>query len=216
MNAWLILAQHSGLILRGLLVTAEITVISAVPALLLGLFLFQLRLRFPLISPLVRGFIDLMRCTPFLIFLYLVYYALPGWGIELDAFNAGILALTLYNAAYFAELFSAAWAQFPREPVEAGLAFGFHGFGLFRRIILRPLIRIALPSLGNQTIQIIKDSAFLVIVTVQELTYAANEIQATYYIPFASFVVAALLYWGLCLIVEAGVRRSLRRSAQML
>ena len=60
--------------------------------------------------------------------------------------------------------------------------------------------------LGNQLIQIIKDSAFLVIIAVQELTFAANSIQATYYIPFASFVCAMALYWLLCLAVEAGVR----------
>ena len=60
--------------------------------------------------------------------------------------------------------------------------------------------------LGNQMIQIIKDSAFLVIIAVQELTFAANEIQATYYVPFASFVCAMLLYWVLCLAVEGGVR----------
>jgi polar amino acid transport system permease protein len=59
-------------------------------------------------------------------------------------------------------------------------------------------------------IQVIKDSAFLVIITVQELTYAANEIQATYYVPFASFICAILLYWVLCLGVEGGVRSLLR------
>ena len=70
----------------------------------------------------------------------------------------------------------------------------------------------ALPNLGNQVIQIIKDSAFLVIITVRELTYAANEIQSTFYVPLASFVCAALLYWVLCLGVETGVRAMLRRA----
>jgi polar amino acid transport system permease protein len=64
--------------------------------------------------------------------------------------------------------------------------------------------------LGNQMIQVIKDSAFLVIIKVQELTYAANEIQATYYVPFASFVCAILFYWILCLSVVGGVRGLLR------
>src|ERR1700755_85727 len=64
----------------------------------------------------------------------------------------------------------------------------------------------SVPMLGNQMVQIIKDSAFLVIIAVQELTFAANEIQANYYVPFASFVCAMLLYWVLCLAVEGGVR----------
>ena len=67
------------------------------------------------------------------------------------------------------------------------------------RIILPPVLLSSIPMLGNQMVQIIKDSAFLVIIAVQELTFAANEIQATYYVPFASFVCAMLLYWLLCL-----------------
>ncbi len=87
---------------------------------------------------------------------------------------------------------------------------GFHGWRLLTRIILPPVVLDAVPMLGNQMIQVIKDSAFLVIITVQELTYAANEIQATYYVPFASFVCAILFYWILCLGVEGGVRSLLR------
>ena len=98
----------------------------------------------------------------------------------------------------------------PPEADEAARAFGFHGWRLLVRIILPPVLLDAVPMLGNQMIQVIKDSAFLVIITVQELTYAANEVQATYYVPFASFICAILLYWLLCLGVEGGVRGLLR------
>jgi polar amino acid transport system permease protein len=96
--------------------------------------------------------------------------------------------------------------------VEAGQAFGFHGWGLLLRVILPPVVLSSIPMLGNQMVQIIKDSAFLIIIAVQELTYAADEIQATYYVPFASFICAVLLYWLLCLGVESGVRVVLRAA----
>ena len=105
------------------------------------------------------------------------------------AWAAELLALVVYHMAYMAELLRGAWRGLPAETVEAGRAFGFHGFGLFRRVILPPVLFAALPTLGNQVVQVIKDSAFLTIIAVQELTHAATAIQATFYVPFASFIV---------------------------
>jgi polar amino acid transport system permease protein len=211
MIGWEIVWQNSGLILQGLLMTIAISIASVFCAATLAVILFGIGLRAKLFYRFTTALINVMRCIPFLVLLYLVYYALPLWHIYLSPVSAGILALSIYNAAYFSELLRAAWKQIPQEQIEAGLAFGHYGFRLLRRIILKPMIQIALPTFGNQTIQVVKDSAFLVIITVEELTYAANELQATYYIPFASFLCAALLYWGICLVIEAGIRVSMRR-----
>jgi polar amino acid transport system permease protein len=104
-----------------------------------------------------------------------------------------------------AEILRGAWAAQPREPIEAGVAFGFPEIRLFRRIILPPLLLSAGPVIGNQMIQIIKDSAFLTIIALPELTHAASSIQSRHYVPFAAFITAVFLYWGLCLVIEAGV-----------
>lgn len=213
MMGWGIVWQNSGLILHGLLMTIMISVASVFFAGILAVILFGLGMRAKLFYNLVTVLINAMRCMPFLVLLYFVYYALPMWHIYLSPIMAGILALSIYNAAYFSELLRAAWKQIPHEQIEAGIAFGHYGFRLLRRIILKPMIQIALPTFGNQTIQIVKDSAFLVIITVEELTSAANELQATYYIPFASFLCAALLYWAICLVIEAGIHVSMRRAA---
>jgi polar amino acid transport system permease protein len=191
----------------GLLTTIAITVVAAVCAGFLGLLLFALLIsRVRVIEWILTWLIDLMRCVPFMLFCYMIYYGLPSFGIVIGNLTAGITALTLYNAAYIAELLRGGYVALPREGIEAGHAFGFHGWRLLMRIILPPVVLSSVPMLGNQMIQIIKDSAFLVIIAVQELTFAANEIQATYYVPFASFVCAMLLYWLLCLAVESGVR----------
>lgn len=212
MTDFTIVWAHRDVLLHGLLTTLGVAVAATLLAGALGIVLFGLALRFRVAARGVRAATDVMRCVPFLLFLYLIYYGLPAWGVVLDNLTAGIVALTLYNAAYFAELLRGAWAQLSPEQVDAGRAFGFHGAGLLRRVILPPLMFAAVPSLGNQVIQIIKDSAFLVIITLQELTYAANAIQSTYYVPLASFVCAALLYWALCLVVEAGVRTAVTRA----
>jgi polar amino acid transport system permease protein len=201
------------LMLNGLANTVILSVLSAICALALGALLAMLLVRrgkAP-VAP-VRVFVDAMRCTPFLLFAYIVYYGLPSLGISFDNWSSGLIALIIYNTAYMAEILRGAAAAQPPQPVEAGTAFGFTGFALYRRIVLPPLILAAGPVVGNQVIQIIKDSAFLTIIALPELTHAASSIQSRHYVPFAAFISAVLLYWALCLVVETGVSAVGRRA----
>jgi polar amino acid transport system permease protein len=194
------------LLLSGLANTTILSVLSAAAALLVGFALTPaLMAKQRWVVLVARGFVDGMRCVPFLLFAYIVYYGLPSLGVRLDNWTSGLVALTIYNAAYMAEILRGAWAVQPREPIEAGVAFGFSNVGLFRRIVLPPLLLAAGPVIGNQIIQIVKDSAFLTIIALPELTHAASSIQSRHYVPFAAFITAVFLYWGLCLVIEAGV-----------
>lgn len=206
MNDFITVWSERGLLLSGLGNTVLLSLLAALAGLMLGALLSMLLMsaRRWLSAP-AKAFVDAARCTPFLLFAYIVYYGLPSLGLQFDAWSAGLFALTVYHAAYMAEILRAAWASQPRAIVEAGIAFGYSGFGLFRRIVLPPLALSSAPVLGNQVIQIIKDSAFLTIITLPELTNAVNSIQSRHFIPFAAFVTAVLLYWALCLVVEAGV-----------
>jgi polar amino acid transport system permease protein len=198
--------SERALLLNGLANTAILSALSAVAALLLGFMVTPaLMSKRPVIFGAARVFVDGMRCVPFLLFAYIVYYGLPSLGLRFDNWTSGLAALTIYNTAYMAEILRGAWAVQPREPIEGGVAFGFSDFRLFRRIILPPLLLSAGPVIGNQMIQIIKDSAFLTIIALPELTHAASSIQSRHYIPFAAFITAVFLYWALCLVIEAGV-----------
>lgn len=202
------------LLLSGLGNTVLLSVLAGVSALLLGALLSTVLMhpaRVPALA--ARVFVDAMRCTPFLLFAYILYYGLPSLGVRFDNWSAGLVALIIYHAAYMAEILRATWAAQPRAPIEAGQAFGFSGLRLFRRVVLPPLVLAAGPVVGNQLIQIIKDSAFLTIIALPELTHAASSIQSRHYVPFAAFIVAVLLYWALCLLVEAGVM-SIGRMAE--
>ena len=194
------------LLLDGFVTTLWIAALASAGALGLGAVLSTaLMSRRQPVARLVTILVDAMRCVPFLLFAYLIYYGLPSVGVRLGNLSSGIAALVIYHMAYMAELLRGAWVGLAVETIEAGRAFGFHGFGLFRRLILPPVVEACLPNLGNQVIQVIKDSAFLTIIAVQELTHAATAIQATYYVPFGSFIAAVMLYWLLCLVVEGVV-----------
>ena len=213
MNGFAIVWSERALMLSGLANTVVLSLLGTLASLLLGALLTPVlvsRRRAPAFVAL--RFVDLMRCTPFLLLAYIVYYGLPSIGLRFDNWGAGLFALVLYNSAYMAEILRGAWMAQPREPIEAGQAFGYSGLRLFRRIVLPPLLLAAGPVIGNQTIQIIKDSAFLTIIALPELTHAASSIQSRYYVPFAAFITAVALYWGLCLVVEGGVN-VLRRLA---
>jgi polar amino acid transport system permease protein len=206
MNEFAVVWQHRGMIAFGFENTLIIVVVAAAGALLLGAVLtIPLMSRLRSIRGLATAYVDAMRCVPFLLFVYLIYYGLPSLGLRFDNWSSGIAALILYNAAYMGELLRASWSNLPKELIEAGHAFGFSGSRLFRRIILPPVVFSALPLIGNQLIQIVKDSAYLTIIAVDELTHQATALQTTYFVPFASFVAAVILYWATCVTIEGAV-----------
>jgi polar amino acid transport system permease protein len=196
---------HFDRVLIGLANTALLAGLSIAVSLLLGIGLAALAAT--RLSGLVQIYCDVMRCVPFLLLAYIVYFGLPSLGLRFDNWTSGLCALILYNSAYMAELVRGVWRSLPKVPIEAGHAYGFHGFRLFRRIILPPIVLAGIPMLGNQAIQVIKDTAFLSIIAVPELTHATSGIQSMYYVPFGAFIVAVALYWTLCALIELAVDR---------
>src|SRR5258705_8553172 len=116
--------SERALLLSGLANTAILSTLAAVAALLLGFILTPaLMSKRGAVSGAARAFVDGMRCIPFLLFAYIVYYGLPSFGIRLDNWTSGLAALTMYNAAYIAVVLRGGWGGQPRGPVEAGGAF---------------------------------------------------------------------------------------------
>ena len=203
-----IVLEHGDKLLSGLANTVLLAGIGSILSLILGAFIAMLLTARA--APLRIGtqwLVDAMRCVPFLMLAYIVYYGLPSVGINFDNFTSGLAAIVLYNSAYMGEILRGAWSRLPPDYTQSAVAYGFHGFRLYRRIILPPIAMSAAPVIGNQIIQVIKDTAFLMIIAVPELTHAASSIQSTYYVPFAAFCAAILLYWMLCGLVEWGVGR---------
>src|SRR6202007_1445963 len=199
--------QEAPQFVTGLGNTLWLCIASMALSLVLGaLFLLPLTSRRQNVRRAAQAVIDAGRCIPFLLLTYFVYFGLPGMGLVLDKLTAAVTTLVLYNTVYMAEILRAGWGSLPAGHTDAARAFGYSGFALLRRIILPQVLIAVGPVIGNQLIQLIKDSAFLSIITVPELTYAANAVQSYYFVPFESFAVATLLYWALCAGVEQVVR----------
>ncbi|BBQ84914.1 MULTISPECIES: amino acid ABC transporter permease [Enterobacteriaceae] len=215
MNQWAIIwAEHDNFI-AGLLATLELFIIAAVVGLFIGTLLcyiteYQKRV----LNNLIMGLVNLMRAIPFLILAYLLYYGLPELGISMEAWTAGLLALIIYHGAYFFEILRSQRRVFSNGYIEAAVVQGFSRYTIFRRIVLPNIFSSALPLLGNQLIICLKDTAFLSIITVQEITAAANSVQATYFIPFNAFIVAIALYWAISIVLELLVKRLTVYSAK--
>ncbi|WP_414444734.1 amino acid ABC transporter permease [Burkholderia sp. 22PA0106] len=159
------------------------------------------------VARLVRLLADLMRCVPFLLFAYVVYYGLPAIGLRFDALGAGLASLVIYHGAYFVEILRAARLALPQDTLTAADAFGFTRRALYRRIVFPQLLAAAAPVLVNQAVMVIKDSALLMIITVEELTFAANFVSSNYFSPFAPFLLAMLVYWLMSLLTDWTVGR---------
>jgi polar amino acid transport system permease protein len=154
----------------------------------------------------LRATLDLVRMSPFLIYVYLLYYGLPELGVRFDAWTAGIVALITYHGSYFAEILRAARVALPQGQIESARAHGYAPFGMYRRILLPQMVLRSGPLFGNQLICCLKDTAFLSIITVFELTAAANDVQSTYFVPMPAFITAIALYWVVSLGLEACLR----------
>ncbi|MEI4234205.1 amino acid ABC transporter permease [Roseovarius sp. D22-M7] len=203
MTDWEIVLSEWPRFASGFGTTLALFLISTLGAFLIGMiFVNILYGRNPIARKAVGIYIDGMRMLPFLIFVYLLYYGLPSVGISMSAWTAGIVGLTLYHCAYVGEILRGAWSQLPAGQAEAARAQGHHGYRMFGRIILPQLVLNSAPILGNQLIYMLKDTAFLMIITVQELTYAASSVQSMYFVPLEPFVVALLLYWAMSLSIE--------------
>lgn len=207
LQEWFTVWLHIDKILLGFGVTVFFFVTASAIAFVLGCyFVYLMEGRSNFLKRGLRAMLDVLRTLPFLIVLYLLYYGLPQVGVRFDAMTAGLIALTFYHAAYYTEIMRGARAALPKGQVESAQAHGFTSFATYYRILLPQMVLKSGPVLGNQLVGCLKDTAFLSIITIYELTAAANALQAVYFIPMPSFIVVILLYWCISLIIEKALR----------
>lgn len=166
-------------LMNGLLVTIGIGATSIIAGLIGGLFLAVLRLYAgPVVTGLVRAYIDVFRSIPLLVLLIIVYYALPFVGIRLSPFFSAVTALTLVSAAYTAEIFRAGIEAIPKGQFEASAALGLSNRYIMTDVILPQAIRIVIPPLTNNCINVLKDTALASVVAMPDLLKQATQAQA--------------------------------------
>lgn len=197
MPAWLQLMIDSfwPLLSAGLIFTVPLTLITFVLGIVLGLSVALARLYGPApLVILVRFYVWLIRGTPLLVQLFLIFYGLPSAGIVLDAFTAAVIGFTLNIGAYSSEIIRATLAAIPKGQWEAAYSIGMNWPQVMWRVILPQAARIAVPPLSNTFISLVKDTSLAAAVTVPELFQAAQRLASVTYEPLILYVETALIY----------------------
>jgi len=196
-----LILRYGPLLLEGFWTTLRLCLAACLLALGLGLVLaLLLRAPFRALRALVRAYVETMRGLPILVILFLLYYGGPSIGLLLDAEPVGILGLGFYGAAYFAEIFRAGFASIPAGQIEAARMLGLRRLQIVRRIELPQMAALVTPPATSQIIILVKESAVLSIIAVDELTKSATRMANETFAVVEPFLAIALLYW---LLIEA-------------
>ncbi|WP_226354324.1 MULTISPECIES: amino acid ABC transporter permease [unclassified Pseudonocardia] len=184
--------------------TIPLTAISFVIGLVLALLLALARISSirPL-SWLARAYISVVRGTPLLVQLFIVFYALPQFGLVIDPFPSAVIAFSLNVGGYAAEIIRAAILSIPKGQWEAAQTIGMGYPTTLRRVILPQAARTAVPPLSNTLISLVKDTSLASTILVTELLRVAQLAAAPTFDFFALYGVAAVYYWIVCLILSS-------------
>ncbi|MFZ3404628.1 amino acid ABC transporter permease [Aeromonas salmonicida] len=183
------------LLSAGLIFTVPLTLITFVLGILLGFLVALARLYGPIpLVVLVRFYVWLIRGTPLLVQLFLIFYGLPSAGIVLDAFTAAVIGFTLNIGAYSSEIIRATLAAIPKGQWEAAYSIGMNWPQVMWRVILPQAARIAVPPLSNTFISLVKDTSLAAAVTVPELFQAAQRLASVTYEPLILCIETAIIY----------------------
>ncbi|MCK1259936.1 amino acid ABC transporter permease [Streptococcus suis] len=191
----LLLDSFSQILVPGLLVTIPLTILSFTFGLLIaiGTALVQIA-QIPILKQVARCYIWVVRGTPLLVQLYVIFFGLPSLGIVLDAFPSAVLVFSVNTGAYAAETIRASIESVPKGQLEAGYSVGMSFAQTMRRIILPQAFRVAFPPLSNTLIGLVKDTSLAANITVLEMFMATQQIAARTYEPFALYCEVALVY----------------------
>jgi len=201
----LLLDSFWPMVLAGLRGTIPLSLASFAIGLVIALGMALLRLsRNVVLRGIARFYISVIRGTPLLVQLFVIFYGLPAVGVVIDPFPAAVIAFSLNVGGYAAEVIRAAILSVPRGQWEAAHVVGLSRRKTLTRIILPQAARVSVPPLSNTFISLVKDSSLASLILVTELFRQAQNIAAFSYEFMAVYLEAALIYWLFCLVLSAG------------
>ncbi|GAB3445564.1 amino acid ABC transporter permease [Insolitispirillum peregrinum] len=208
--------EYLPILLQGLWMTVAVTVLAAVLASVLGVVWALLRtsgVRWLAVP--ARTFVEFIRGIPILVVLFYIYFVMPEIGIDLTAFQAGVIGLALTYSCYIGETFRAGIEAVDKGQIEAAMSIGMRRPMMMRRVILPQAFRIVVPPYANNIVMLLKDSSQVSVISVAELTMQGKMLASSTFDNMTVFTLVALLY--LCLTIPLNslmsrVERALRRS----
>ena len=184
----IIVDSFGKILLPGLTMTIPLTAISFFFALIIALIVAMIQFaHVRVLRQVARFYVWVIRGTPLLVQLFVVFYGMPNIGILIDPFPAAVIVFSINEGAYMAEIIRAALESVPAGQMEAGRCVGMTYLQTMRRIILPQAMRTAFPSLSNSLISMIKDTSLAANITVTEMFMATQRIVARTYEPLALY-----------------------------
>jgi polar amino acid transport system permease protein len=194
-----VLLANLPFLLRGAVITLELSVVCVVLASAIGVVAALARSHGGLAA---RGialiYLYLMRGTPLLVMVFAAYYLLPYIGIDVDPATGGALVVSLYYGAFMSEVFRAALESVPRGQWDAGRALGMHGYWLVGIVIVPQALRLSGPPFINTCIMLVKGTSLVSVIGLAELTLSGREVVERTLAPFQVFGGVALIYFVIC------------------
>ena len=190
----------------GLARGAATTIYLLIVAAIFGTFFSVLgalcrRTRFKPLTMLIAAYVEIIRNSPFLAQLFLIFFALPSFGIRLDPIPAAIVALTVNFAGYGVEIVGAGIDAVPIGQKEAARSLGLRPWHVFTKIVFPQAVRIIFPAYCSQLVILLLETAVVSQISVQELTHEADLLQIKTFRTFETFLVTTFIYLGLCMVL---------------
>lgn len=211
----ILLESFPKILIPGLKMTIPLTVISFSIAMIIAVITAVIQIaKVPVLKSLARFYIWVVRGTPLLVQLYVVFYGLPNLGILIDPFPSAIIVFAINEGAYCAETVRGSLESIPKEQMEAGRCLGLSFVKTMRYIIFPQALRSAFPSLSNSLISMVKDTSLAANITVMEMFMVTQRIASRYYEHLALYIEVALIYLLFCTIltkVQAVVEKKLSK-----
>jgi polar amino acid transport system permease protein len=191
---------------RAAIVTIEATFIGFILAASLGLVIAVVRIAFPATALPVSIAVELIRSTPLLIQIFFLYFVFPSFGVVLDAFTAGVLALGIHYAAYCSEVYRAGFENIHRGQWEASIALNLSSWTMFRDIIIPQAIPPIVPALGNYLVALFKETPLLSAIAVLELMQTAKIMGSETFRYTEPITLVGVFFLAMSLVSAAGIR----------
>lgn len=204
MSDWeLFLSSLGPLALAGVTVTIPLAIISFILGLAIAVGIALMRIsEHRVLSGIARAYISIIRGTPLLVQLFVIFYGLPSIGVLVDPWPSAVIALSLNVGGYAAEVIRAAILSVPKGQWEAAYTVGMGRTRTLTRVILPQAARVSVPPLSNTFISLVKDTSLTSLILVTELFRVAQQIAASSLKFMVVYLAAALVYWVICLVLS--------------
>lgn len=199
--------DYTGVILKGLAITIELTVVGGLVGVTLGTVCAWARALGPnWLKPIVGAYVELIRNTPFMIQLFFIFFGLPSIGVHMNELVAANIAMVINLGAYSAEIIRAGIQATPRGQFEAGASLAMSPIQTFRHVILVPSLQRIWPALSSQVIIVMLGSAVVSQIAAEDLTFASNFIQSRTFRAFEAYLLTTVVYLALAILLRAAMR----------